>query len=100
MMKRYEERNGQTFKIEVRYSIGGNSGWGRGEEARGYYLHVTPVKIEDKGGYRMEIMTAFSGYKYLLIEVKRQSKKAEESADKLAETMVEELIQACLIKQA
>ena len=45
-------------------------------------------------------MTAFSGYKDLLLEVKRQSKKAEESADKLAETMIEELINACLQKLA
>ena len=100
MLKRYEERNGQTFKIQVLYSVGGRNNWAGREEARGYYLHVTPVKLEDKGSYRMETVVAFSGYKDLLLEVKRQSKKAEESADKLAETMVEELIQACLQKLA
>ena len=50
-------------------------------EARGYYLSVTPVER----GHGWETFTAFSGFKVLLKEVTRASKKAEAEAEAIAE---------------
>ena len=49
-------------------------------EARGYYLSVTPV--ERARGF--ESFTAFTGFKVLLKEVTRASKKAEAEAEAIA----------------
>ena len=50
-------------------------------EARGYYLSVTPV--ERARGF--ESFEAFTGFKILLKEVTRASKKAEAEAEAIAE---------------
>ena len=50
-------------------------------EARGYYLSVTPV--ERARGF--ESFEAFTGFKVLLKEVTRASKKAEAEAEAMAE---------------
>lgn len=50
-------------------------------EARGYYLSVTPV--ERARGF--ESFVAFTGFKVLLKEVTRASKKAEAEAEAIAE---------------
>lgn len=50
-------------------------------EARGYYLSVTPV--ERARGF--ESFKAFTGFKVLLKEVTRASKKAEAEAEAIAE---------------
>lgn len=47
-------------------------------EARGYYLSVTPVE-------RARGFEAFTGFKILLKEVTRASKKAEAEAEAIAE---------------
>jgi hypothetical protein len=99
-MKKYIERNGQTLKVEVYYSLGGLNYFTGRQEKRGYYLSVTPVEIEDHGGYRTETVTLFSGVKELLKEVTRRSKKAETEAEKLAEERMETLINYVLAKQA
>jgi DNA mismatch repair ATPase MutS len=99
-MKRYEERNGKTLEIEVRYNVGGQNNWTSRNEKRGYYLHVTPVQIKDYGTYRTVTMTAFSGYKQLLKEVGRKSAKAEQEAIQIAEQYVEEMIKAVQIQLA
>lgn len=81
------------LKVEVRYNLGGHSYVTYRNERRGYYLHVTPVTREDKGSYVMESFTAFRGFKMLLKEVKRQSKKAEAEAVAMVDTNeVQEII--------
>lgn len=50
-------------------------------EARGYYLSITPV--ERARGF--ESFVAFTGFKVLLKEVTRASKKAEAEAEAIAE---------------
>ncbi len=100
-MKKYIEREGRTLKIEVTYNKGGQNNWTGRNEKRGYYLHVTPVKLKQySDGITMELTTAFSGYKELLKEVGRQSDKALAEAEKIAEQVVEELIEAVLRKGA
>lgn len=48
--------------------------YGKDEHPRGYFVSVVPLKIKD--GW--EICSLYSGYRRLLAEVKRASKKVEE----------------------
>ena len=68
------------IKVEFYYSKGGMNYMTYKNEKRGYYISVTPVKREDRGSYCMESYVGFSGFKDCLLEVTRQSKKAEETA--------------------
>ena len=77
----------QEVKVSVGYELGG---WGMlsGEYSRrGYYVYVQPVTRRNG----MESFTLFDGFKMLLKEVKRQSKKAESEAIAKAQTMMRDL---------
>ena len=88
------------LRVEVYYSLGGMNYWTYKNEARGYYLSVTPVERGvSAGGFVMEGFTAFSGTKVLVKEVKRKGKKAADEAVKLAEPMKQELIDVILKTQ-
>jgi hypothetical protein len=64
---------GEKMVIEVTlsYGMGGMNYFTGTSEGRGYYLHVTPVKI----GNGFKSFTAFSGTKSLIEETKRFSDK-------------------------
>ena len=81
-------QNATHLKIETYYSLGGMNYFTYKNEQRGYYLSVVPVER----GNGMEGFIAFSGTKMLMLPVKRQSKKAEEEAEKLYETYLESLV--------
>lgn len=51
---------------------------------RGYYVHVQPVERFERNGVMLESFTAFTGYKQLLAEVGRASKKQENICDGIA----------------
>jgi hypothetical protein len=72
-MKKYEklENSNIELKIELYYKKDGE---------RGYYLSVSPVKREFQGNIVIESYTAFSGYKKLILPVKRQSDKGYDLA--------------------
>lgn len=70
--------------VELRYNIGGQNCFTYEPIQRGYYLHVTPVKREDRDGYIMESFTAFTGTKYCVKPVSRKSAKAEKEAETAA----------------
>lgn len=90
--KEYKTVDGQEYKIEGYYSMGAPS------YPRGYYLSVTKVKREDKGGYIIETIeydlgTGRTSVKDVLVEVTRKSNKAEEKAfDMITDKRIEELI--------
>jgi hypothetical protein len=86
-MKKYEAIEGTNIelKIQVYYSKGGMNYFQGVNEARGYYISVSPVERSTGDGYTIESSTAFSGTKKLLLEVKRLSNKAYDEAVKLAE---------------
>lgn len=100
--KEYIERDGQTLKVEVYYSLGGMNYFASTNERRGYYLSVSPVNRTTSGnGIVIESYTAYTGIKELLLEVGRKSKKAEKEAEALAsEEKIEKLIQYVLNKAA
>ena len=96
-MKKRIEINGQLFNVEVRYALGGTN-WANGrEEARGYYLHVQPIEIEELGNGLVSIkQLAFSGVKTLLIGVSRRSNKQHERAcDMVTDDLINNLIGQC-----
>jgi hypothetical protein len=64
---------------------------GRVEE-RGYYLSVTPVYRECRGGCMMESVTAFTGAKLLLLPVARKSAKAGTQAFGLMKEKADTLV--------
>lgn len=77
--------NANFLKIELDYSKGGYNYFTYKNEPRGYYIHVSPVIREDKGGFFLETYTAFSGIKDCILEVTRASKKAENQAAEIFE---------------
>lgn len=86
-------------KVETYYSIGGVNCFTYRNEPRGYYLSVSPVERVNRGGYIIESYAAFSGYKMLLKEVKRKSKKAEMEAEQIAADGMNRIINQVLIEQ-
>ncbi|MDD2492962.1 MAG: hypothetical protein PHY83_03375 [Bacilli bacterium] len=55
--------------VDLKYSLGGYSGFSMEKNKRGYYLHVKPLEIEGK----ITSFKAFSGYKILIQETTRKS---------------------------
>jgi len=92
--KRYEEREGQTYRVTVDYSLGGYSYFSSEKQERGYYLYVQPVSVGRlaDGTVYSESYGLFDGYKALLKVVSRQSKKAYEESLIEAEKLVDKLI--------
>ena len=86
-------------KVEVYYSLGGMNYFTYKVEPRGYYLSVTPVEKINRGSYVTESCAAFSGYKMLLKEVKRKSKKAEMEAEQIAADGMQRIIDQVLMEQ-
>ena len=64
------------LKVELYYSLGGYNCFTSKSETRGYVISVSPV-----GRYAgLESYIVFTGKKYCLVPVQRQSKKAKEEA--------------------
>lgn len=96
-MKKYIElqektRNASHLLIELKYNLGGINYFTYKQEPRGYYLSVSPVKLEHRDGYTLESYTAFTGTKYLVKEVTRKSAKAEQEAEQKATDLEKSLI--------
>lgn len=73
----------KLIEVELAYHKGGMNVFTYEMEKRGYYIHVTPMEIIDRGGYKMYAYTAFSGSKFCIWECSRKSAKAENEAVKL-----------------
>lgn len=101
-MKKYVNlvptRDENAICLETGYSKGGVNWYNGDNERRGYYLYCTPIQIDTKslpGGrdYRTFTQVVGKGNKLLLKEVTRQSKKAAEEAERIAEEKAEWLLQ-------
>jgi hypothetical protein len=93
-MKKYIERNGQTYSVKLRYMLGGWGYLSHEYSERGYYLFIQPVDatFNEDGSLLCESYKIFEGYKLLLKGVSRQSKKAEQEAIELHEQYVEKML--------
>lgn len=71
------------IEIKVAYCEGGTSNFSGVTNARAYYMHVTPIEIENYEGAEIKKFMMFSGLKSQLEAVKRFSeKKLNEWADR------------------
>lgn len=87
--------NPTHLKVSLYYSTGGINYFTSRNEARGYYLSVSPVRIE-KRDYGNTIATSLmSGVKDLVLEVTRQSDKQMEIATSIACDRVKALLDWC-----
>lgn len=68
-----------TVEVDLRYERSPESLYS-GNSARGYWLHVTPMKIEQKYGASMCTVNLFTGCKIHLSSVKRRCKSNQEKA--------------------
>lgn len=95
-MKKYielKQNNAAThLKVETYYNLGGVNYFTYKQEARGYYISVSPVTRERRNGCTMESYTAFTGTKQLIKAVTRKSAKAEAAAEAAAAEMEAALI--------
>lgn len=84
--KYFNVKGSETKKVKVKtyYSLGGVNYFNYSQEARGYYVSVSLVDRVVKNGYATESFSMMDGYKLLLREVKRASKKAEQISDEIA----------------
>lgn len=96
--KEYIERDGQTLSVSIFYDLGGMNYFSGGVNRRGYYLSVRPVSVsrDETGRVVTESSVMFNGTKMLLVEVNRQSKKAEAEALKKAKENKERLIESVM----
>ena len=94
-MKKYIDTKTENMKIKVEtyYSLGGMNYFTYKVEPRGYYLSVTPVERVVRDAYVSEGYRAFSGYKKLLLEVQRKSKKKEAEAETMAESQAHDIVE-------
>lgn len=99
-MKKYikiEGTENQFLKVRVYYELGGRNYWSGGIDARGYYLSVQKVTLEQSNGFTSEsFMIGSGGVRSLLVEVKRQSDKAKRQAEELAKSKEADLISSVL----
>ena len=81
------------LKAEIYYSLGGMNYFTYKNEARGYYMSISPVKREDRGSCVMESYTAFTGLKQLVVPVSRKSQKKMNEAIEYFESHIKEFIE-------
>jgi hypothetical protein len=92
-MTRYEHIEGiKHLRIRVFYDKGGMNYLTSTRTPRGYHLSVSVVDREEReNGVVIESFTAYSGLRTLLLETKRQSDKAYETAVSMSEPLIERM---------
>lgn len=78
-----------TITVDLYYNEGGMNYFSYKQEARGFYLSVSPTKIEQHRGYSSEIMTPRKGYKLLVLQVTRFS---QAKLGKLAQKLPDDVL--------
>jgi len=61
------------IEIQVAYCEGGSNYFNGGNDARAYYMHVTPIKIDHFEGAEIKSYMMFRGYKSKLEDANRFS---------------------------
>lgn len=87
--------NPNRLRLSLSYSTGGINYFSYKNEARGYYLHVTPEKVENHGFGNSVSSLLGSGVKDLVLEVSRQSDKQLEIATTIATERAAALLEWC-----
>lgn len=93
-MKRYygTDRDGTEVRVTTGYDLGGSNFLSGTMNRRGYYVYVQPVRRGSReGGIQSVSFGLFEGFKQLLLEVTRQSGKAEAEAEAMAAEIADRL---------
>lgn len=85
---RIEGTETSFVKAELYYDLGGLNTWSYKEEPRGYWVSVRRIKREGN----LISFDAYDGRRFLIKEVKRNSKKAAEEAVEVFNNTYMELI--------
>lgn len=72
--------NTNAIHVSVYYDLGGYNMFSYEPKKRGYYLSIGPCNVNRKDTYSSIETMAFSGYKMLIKELKRDSQKAFDEA--------------------
>lgn len=64
-----------TVNFKIRFSKGGINYFNYKNEQKGFYVHCQPMTVTQKDGYSTEEYTMGTGFKILLSEESRDSKK-------------------------
>ena len=81
------------MKKYLKNNLGGLNYWNYKTEARGYWLHIQPLNIERQQNCIIESYECFSGYKALILETKRKSDKAYNTALEMINSKVSEMLE-------
>jgi len=67
----YFEKDGQTYTLDVYYSLGGQNWYTGGVDPRGVFVSITPMEMSESHGVQWRTFTLGSGLK-MLIEVQKR----------------------------
>lgn len=87
--------NPTRLQLSIHYNSGGVNYATYKNDARGYYLSVSPQRVEDRGYCNAVSSMLMSGVKDLLLEVSRQSDKQLEIATTIAAERAPALLEWC-----
>lgn len=82
--------DGKVLRVTVSYQLGGINYWTYKTDARGYWMHVQPMRISRGDGYATQHYTPTDGFRFLLTEASRFSQSGLEKARAAAEGLVAE----------
>lgn len=86
-------RTANFIDLHLAYDEGSRNWFSGSVNARGYYLHASPVELNEGTGVICTLMG--SGVKDLLLEVTRRSDKQQEIAATIAESKASALLEWC-----
>lgn len=76
--------DGKVLQVKVSYQLGGLNYWTYKTDARGYWMHVQPMRISRGDGYATQRYTPTDGFRLLLAEASRFSQTGLEKAQAAA----------------
>lgn len=98
--KEYITKEGQEFRCSIYFDKAGTYMSDYTQHPSGYTLIVTPVKRSTlEGGFQMEEMGAFTGFRKHILEAERRSKKKLEAAIAAAQDLKMQMIDKILENQ-
>lgn len=89
--KKYIDTKKDNLKIRLSISFNrSQTNWATNEQTEiGYRVTATPVEVIDKGDYKVESFSAFSGFNDTLLACNRRSAKRLEAAIDILDSRIE-----------
>ena len=84
-----------SVKFTIRFSKGGLNYFNYKNEQKGFYVHCQPMTVTQKDGYSTEEYVMGTGFKILLSEENRDSKKKLQKYNEVLNNKQNALQEAC-----